>query len=137
MITRPNVIQTTNLWLHNLCLEVLTGIVMSCAWFRPMHSLYFHYLCNVPDVATVGTIFNVFSMTQCVPDSNPTASRRAIIYDATIGWTLNQKVTSEDFFLSQNWSRITLMRIKIITHNKVTWCLVVYYRVRHISSDFL
>ena len=51
---------------------------MSCACLRakvfPLLLLLVLYY--VPDIAAEGTIFNVSSMTQCGPDSNPTPHRR-------------------------------------------------------------
>jgi hypothetical protein len=52
-------------------------MVVSCAFFGPRHSPYSNYLCRAPDIAEVGTIFNVFSYDAVsVRDSNLSPSRR-------------------------------------------------------------
>ena len=42
-------------------LEVLTVYGNELRLFWPRHSLFSNYICRVPDIAAVGTIFNVFS----------------------------------------------------------------------------
>ena len=36
-------------------------MVMSCACFGPRHFPYSNYLCRASDIASLGTIYNVFS----------------------------------------------------------------------------
>ncbi len=60
MVTRP--IKTTNpLIARPLSEKFRLCMVMSCACYGLRHSPHFNYIYREPDIAAVGTIFNIFS----------------------------------------------------------------------------
>ena len=73
-IKLSNTHQTTNHWLHDLCLRSL-NMVMSCACFEPRRYIYSNYWSRATDIVAVGTIFNVYSYDVVLSrDSNPLPS---------------------------------------------------------------
>ena len=61
---------------------------MSCAFFGPRHSPYSNYLCRAPNIAAVGTFFNIFSYDVIhayhLPDPKLLVDLRLWVYNKTI-----------------------------------------------------
>ena len=56
-----NKILVATLWLHDLCLKILTVLCNELRSFKQSHPTNSNYIWRATDIAEVGTIFKVFS----------------------------------------------------------------------------
>ena len=128
------------LWLHDLCLEILTvqGNELRIFWVITSPLLYTNYLCHTPDTASKGTNFNVFGydamLAEIIKYHLHDNERMHCVLPYSRGFRLKAQLLSRNHTLviPNNWTILTICMRKTLKW-EICWCLAKDYRIYHIN----